>query len=464
MPTADAFLNAHLIDGLVSHIGGRLWPISIRDQALRGRLIIDRAIEQGMVDDNRPVAVVGAGMAGVTAAMCAAEQGVRTVLLERDRLFARHAACRTRWVHPTQYDWLVGHWDAGSFPWPGTPRMPLTWRQPDYANALALDWENQFHMHYPRLRAFLTVHLYATALGHTSPAAGTIGPVVLDWRDVHGTMHHDPFGIVIIAMGFGEERTTISKACPYRGFEFWATDPFSLPNLGCTKPPRVLISGGGDGSLQDFLRIATICNSAEDIWRRLPARSQSMVASLRDAEDQALRAFSWGPGVDAHFDCAALTALHQQHFQCAAALYADPRVPACLDTLIRHDFEDLKLVHSCAHFSQCYSLNRFLTLLVVRHLEAVRPGLTPILHQGFTLTDVRGVGHRCTGPATCHGQLHQTSISPQPTCARTRPIPTSWQSFEVVVVRHGIEPTPVRTSSGVTMPPLRQLLPYHLPN
>lgn len=342
--------------------------------------------------------------------------------------------------------------------------MPLNWNRPNYANALALDWESQFHRNYPRLRSFLTVHLGASAIGHTSPAAPTVGPVTLDWRDVSGTLHRDDFGIIVFAIGFGEERTTVSKRCPYRGFEFWETDPFSLPKLGCQTPPRILISGGGDGSLQDFLRVTTTCRSAEEIWRRLPARAQAMVASLRDAEDQALRAFSWGPGVDSHFDCAALTALHQQHFNVAAAMYADPIVPSCLNTIIRNDFEDLKLMHACTHFGQCYSLNRFLTLLLVRHLEAVRPGLAPILHQQHTLADVSSAVHACTGPATCHGQSHETSIRSQPTCVRTSGVGVSWRTFEVVIVRHGIEPTPVLTSSGVTMPPLRQLLPYHLPN
>ena len=80
--------------------------------------------------------------------------------------------------------------------------MPLNWNRPNYANALALDWESQFHRNYPRLRSFLTVHLGASAIGHTSPAAPTVGPVTLDWRDVSGTLHRDDFGIIVFAIGF----------------------------------------------------------------------------------------------------------------------------------------------------------------------------------------------------------------------------------------------------------------------
>lgn len=109
MRTTDPFLNDHFAGAYVFHIGGRLWPISIRDQMMRGQLVIERALEQDLIHQNRPVAVVGAGAAGVTAALRAAEEGVPVTLFEEDRLFARHALCGTRWVHPTQYDWPVSH-------------------------------------------------------------------------------------------------------------------------------------------------------------------------------------------------------------------------------------------------------------------------------------------------------------------------------------------------------------------
>ena len=90
---------------------------------------------------------------------------------------------------------------------------------------------------------------------------------------VNGTT---PYGLVISARGFGDERCFLEwpnppltrNGHPFRGFEFWASDPFERPNLGVPNRagddprPRVLISGGGDGAMQDFLRIMTRHKSA----------------------------------------------------------------------------------------------------------------------------------------------------------------------------------------------------------
>ena len=280
MRTTDPFLNDHVTGSYVFDIGGRLWPISIRDQMVRGRLIIERALEQrSLIHQDRPVAVIGAGAAGVTAALYAANQGVPVTLFERDRLFARHALCRTRWVHPTQYDWPVSHWDAGCFPWSATPAMPLTWHHADFAYDLALEWEIQFMRQYSRLAHLLTVRM-PTTVTNVTPAVDAAHLARVDWTGPTGVGHAN-FGMVVRAVGFGEEKCYVSPAHAYRGFEFWANDPFALSNLGCPAPPNVLISGSGDGGLQDFLRIVTRCNSALEIWNHLSITARQILTDVR---------------------------------------------------------------------------------------------------------------------------------------------------------------------------------------
>lgn len=469
MRTSDPFLNEHLVDSYVFHIGGRLWPISIRDQMLRGRLVIDKALEQGLIHRDRSVAVVGAGAAGVTAALRAADKGVPVTLFEKTgRLFARHALCSTRWVNPTQYDWPAGHWDASALPWPGTPSMPLTWEKPDYANALATEWRAQFNRKYSRLSTFLTVKLSSVA--DTPPKAVSPDLVRVEWSDDTGKNRKD-FGMVVLAMGFGEEKCYLYPGHPYRGFEFWANDPFALPNLGCAKPPRILISGGGDGSLQDFLRITTKCKSAEEVWRGLPVSAQRILGELRDVEEQALRAFGLGSGLDFSSDCPMLNQLHSHYDTLTKTVHRNPRVQKALDRLIRDDFVFLNVVYPCTHYSQSYALNRFLVLLVAHHLECVRPCLAPILYDNRAVVDVQCQGSHTPGdPAICYGQPHEVFFKQKNACSMRLP-PPPWTPddtqgiFDVVIVRHGIEPTPLRAGygSGAPMPPLRQLLPYHLP-
>lgn len=470
MRTTDPFLNAHLVAPFVFHIGGRLWPISIRDQMLRGRLAVDRLIDQELISADRRLAVVGAGMAGATATLRAASRGISTTLIEREaKPFRRHALCQTRWVNPTQYDWTASTWSAGSFPWPGTPGMPFHWDRAGRAYDLTSDWELQFANELARLSGRVDVQYSATLL--SSPVAGGGQPpqhVTVQWRDRQGNQKAADFGAVLAAIGFGEERCYIGAGLRrYRAFEFWENDPFEQPFLACAHPPRVLISGAGDGALQDFLRISTRCKSADEILdkilRYVPA---GLTSHLRDAEDRALREFVLGGGIDGHVDCGLLTALEVEYLQAAQWLLARPGIAPTLDKLLRIDeFASLKVLHSCTHLSPCYALNRFLALLIIRHIETRSPGLAPIRRAGHRLDDVQCVSHNPGQPLICHGQEHRVTAAAQANCTARPGAPASIGSFEVVIIRHGIEVPHAwwQTAGGVraAMPPLRELLPSH---
>ena len=58
--------------------------------------------------------------------MVAVNAGVATTLFDTEsNPFSRHQTCR-RWVDPTQYDWPLDHFPAGSIPWPSPlPPPPL---------------------------------------------------------------------------------------------------------------------------------------------------------------------------------------------------------------------------------------------------------------------------------------------------------------------------------------------------
>ena len=47
---ADPFLTAHLVAPLQFELGGRLWPVSIRDQMVRGQLFVRRARRARLID------------------------------------------------------------------------------------------------------------------------------------------------------------------------------------------------------------------------------------------------------------------------------------------------------------------------------------------------------------------------------------------------------------------------------
>jgi hypothetical protein len=100
-------LTAHQVYPYFFQLGGRLSPISIRDQMVRAEAIVEQAFRANLIggSTNRPLLVVGAGAAGATAGITAARSGVPTLIVDHGFVpFRLQAACATRWIDPTQYD------------------------------------------------------------------------------------------------------------------------------------------------------------------------------------------------------------------------------------------------------------------------------------------------------------------------------------------------------------------------
>ena len=461
---ADPFLLAHIVHPLFFDIGGRLSPISIRDQMIRGRLVVDRAWEERLIGPSRDLLVIGAGAAGGTAAIRAAQRGVRTTLIDAAPApFLRQALCCSRWVDPTQYDWPLDHWAQGIYHW-RPPAMPLPWPA-NRANVLAAGWTGLLNRARRRyLPPLLNVLYNTTVAGIPTLASPPLSlHVVLNVRGTHGVPMN--FGMVVSCVGFGTEQCTLGT---YTGFAFWDNDPFELlPHLGLSEPPRILISGGGDGALQDFLRIVTTCASAQAIYSRL--RLPTYVESeLQSAEDDANRAYIWGEKrLHDHDIHHRLHQTHQRLVDSLLPLGAQSSVPELLSGLaaiLRDPLPEVELVFPCDHFSQCYGLNRFLVLLIATFLQRQHTSRRIPLRPYTKVVAVTGTHpHMChNNPSSCHGQPHQVTLEDGHRCVGSTPTPvSSGVDYHVVVIRHGIvPPTPVFGTTR-TAPP-RQLLPYHV--
>jgi hypothetical protein len=491
----DPFLFFHKVGPYHINIGGQWSPLSIRDQMHRGRWAVERALDAGILSGDRPLAVVGAGAGGVSAAMMAVSQRVPTTLFDREsEPFSRHQTC-WRWVDPTQYDWPLDHYPRGSIPWPAPtfppplppvpvpppqPPVPLGWPRANRAITLVGDWRAQFHTFrlLPIATAFLAWRKDAQVL---NIGANPAMPMVdVTWRPVGlpGAPTVDSFGLVITAMGFGEERSFLAPSHPFRGYPFWSHDPFENPFLRWPPftegRPRVLISGAGDGALQDFLRITTRFKSARDLWDHLALTAPQRAAiqkAAQDIDDQANRAQTWSSG--SRHDHEVLHRLSVGFQELAARIHAIPGIPASLSTAVRVEFSTLWFVHVCNHFNPGYALNRLLVLLLMEHLKSV--GAPFVDMRGYRLVDVqcRHPAPPAPDPGACHWQTHLASFWPQPDCRTASPPPPPPittrhpdqidEEFDVLVLRHGIQPPPLLWAPGSTVlvPPTRQLLPYH---
>ena len=257
----DPFLAAHAIGYGVYSIAGRLYPISIRDQMVRAQMLIERAVTHTLLRPGMDsLLVIGAGAAGVAAALTAARLHIQTFLVDRDSgPFLRQAMCRTRWIDPTVYDWPALHAFVGHYPlarW-----APLQWAA-DWANRLAMQWGYQLNAAralYPHL------HVEYNTLPLPPQRTGQVWSVPIQTPAGQSTI---TASVLLWAVGYGTERCNVDQ--DYQGFGFWQSDPFQHPIPGLSPPhqPQILISGSGDGALQDFLRLTTIHTSPQTILRQ----------------------------------------------------------------------------------------------------------------------------------------------------------------------------------------------------
>lgn len=490
-------LHAHQIFPHFFQLSGSLTPVSIRDQMVRGQMLITQAQEAGLlagpksqIMESRPLLVVGAGAAGATVALCAARLGVPTWLVDRgESPFALQAACSTRWIDPCQYDWPFDHWHTAEHPSQLRGESPpLPWKAA-LANQLSATWKNELAKRacdgpapLPGLRKDdprYPLHLlYGVTARRPDPSNDSLQGCWTIRFDIDEAQQlalpvqlPERFGMVVWTAGFGQEIHVIrhgrTQLPTFSGFPFWDEDSYEEPDYGLLPgvTPRVVISGAGDGGLQDFLRIMTRHRAAGDIVRELQLPAD-VILQLKSAENRAQRAYHWGG--HGEYDHVVLSTLHDEHQRLARHLAGQPALRDRLRLVLRENTpQTIHLVYSCNHFPHVYALNRFLVLLIAAYLE--RDDL--LISGKRTLNVVTAGAHRCRvsqddkGYALCHGQDHVVHLADAPTCTAPREqvaLPTQSLSANMIIIRHGVsrQDWPQPHLPDISMP--RQLPPYHI--
>jgi hypothetical protein len=440
----DWFLRSHGVPQapLCFDLGGPTTPISVRDQMLRAQELVRRMIRVNIINQSRPLLVIGCGAAGATAAITAAQRDVPADIIEKSKYpFGPQSRCATRWIDPTQYDWPFPHWAQGTYPWRASwngaapvTKAPLSWSA-SHANFVAVAWARQLNAWNGKgVRV-----AYSSSASITPPSGGA--------KHVQATLHlhgippyQTQYGGVIGATGFGVERSALGG---YKSWSFWDNDSLSTIGLGLgSGPSRIMISGSGDGALQDFIRAASGFNSASRLWQVLDAATGGLdrdeTAEIASAEDNLKTSYACF-GADADHDV--LSEAEARYAEVAEHWYLRHRshvlkvlgLPAPPNRGIH-----VTLSHTCDHFSKVYGLNRFLTEVLMRHRAEF--GLLT-RRTGTRLVGIRGTQpHACAGdPWDCLGKEHQVDIVTGVGCGNPggRPF-TLTDTYQLIVMRHGL--------------------------
>jgi thioredoxin reductase len=194
-------------------------------------------LKHAKIPGQRPkIAVVGGGVAGVTAAICAVRKGIEVHLFEKatDVLTLFHGASH-RSIHPNLFNWPK----EGSL----NPTARLPFLQWEFATAteVARNLRDQFRRFELDNTDLLQVHRGTTRrlsddTGHR-PTLVTLG----DGNPLD-------FDHVVVAVGFGEETRENWHADSY-----WQADSFTSVRFNTVR--EFIVVGTGDGGLIDCLRL-----------------------------------------------------------------------------------------------------------------------------------------------------------------------------------------------------------------
>ena len=472
MARQDQALSFHRVAGKCYELSG-LRTGSVRDQILRAQVLVERLLAAPDTSPD-PLLIVGGGAAGVCAALTASTLGRDVTLLEfHNNPFRSQARVTTRWLDPTEFDWPHVHWDEGDIEWNKTS-YGLPYRR-NWADQLASQWQLLW---------------YAVVGPHPIPRPSGSGEITeytgVDARlfgytrtgdGVYVTPLNSQFCAVISCVGFSGEHTTVTSTAGGElvGPEFWSTDALASigpqPSYSNTRPTRVLISGGGDGAQQDFLRVLT-GTFGRELFDRLAL--QALGLNLTDvllAEDSGRRAHAWG-------DPASPPTQAYAHWHAAYERLVDtiwdkwaklPAQHSAARRCVSWNVEVTWLFREAVP-GYCYGLNRLLALVVAR-LHAEKGGRPlPAAHQvnytpsgrevylpGFELHSVTpaGAAHTC-GPA-CYGLEHEVRV--QGFLSDVAPGIHTLGQFDVIVIRHGPKSKPLFGAPPVS----EQLIPFDLP-
>jgi hypothetical protein len=436
---ADPFLAIHQKSPCEFDLSGRFDPASIRDQMLRGYLLIERLFDENRLRSTSRVLVIGAGASGVTAGIRAADKGASVRIVEKQpRPFLTQRDVSTRWVCPTQYDWPLAHWKEARLPWDSSA-LPLKW-DAGAASRVAAGWAGQLARAQREKGSQLSVE-FRTECTNTRACDGFITAGFSG----SGREWEESFDIVIDSHGFPDETTTIAG---YAGPKFWHRGPAEWTPGGAT-----LVVGGGDGALQDFLLLTTGLDSARNIFEVLfPAGLAADIAHrIHCAEDQCHRA--WICSGSSVYDHRIFEELESRHREVLTdALMSEPEVRARTIALLAAGNRLVSIAHSCSHFGRAYALNRFLALLIIQVIEEDLGGRARF--DGQKVEDIAAIddSHVCSMNKRCYAFAHEVTMQSL-TCLEPGG-EISQRQFDRIVIRAG------RPGS----PPRRQCLPFSIPN
>ncbi|WP_404364433.1 FAD-dependent oxidoreductase [Corallococcus coralloides] len=233
-------------------LGTHAARITFADQQKRALNLLSALVASGRLRPSDELGIIGAGIAGVTAAAYAARlRLVPTVMEQHDEpMMIQHGS--GRWIHPNLYDWPRPNWKGESTAFPC-----MNWRANSAGVIVA-----QLRHEWSRLVADGLVRWCGATRFHSLRREDEFWSATDEKGREYGR-----WKAVVLAVGFGEEQqySNIDQK------SYWRDDDL---HQRIRSGGRVLVSGCGDGGLIDAIRCLFLDFRHEEI---------ASVATIADA-------------------------------------------------------------------------------------------------------------------------------------------------------------------------------------
>jgi len=206
----------------------------IHAQQIRAFNLVWSLRESGRLKEGTTVAVIGAGIAGLTAAIGLAACGVDTTIYEkRSEPLSVQRGNFTRFIHPNVASWCEIPIGAG---YPLTHLPYMNWRA-GLAGHVNEELEEQWKLAKEVFR--LSLKLGQDVKAVSCQKAGSKVDIFV------ANESPQPFDIVVLAVGPGFED----------GKDYWRNDDYAQPVPRTIESQKFVVSGIGDGGLIEVLRL-----------------------------------------------------------------------------------------------------------------------------------------------------------------------------------------------------------------